>query len=297
MTKGLRLEPVRLEMAPVFFGVIKASQPEFSRWFVWAGEPRLDASQAYAAESEAGWESGTSFNFAIYLGDELIGNISLRVDRRFPELASLSYWMGTAWQGQGYTSEAAEAVRDLGFDQAGLARQELVAGVENLASQRVAEKMGMRREGLMRSAAWSGGGEPYDAYLYAMLRDDARRDTGERYEGDRPQPVLTEPDFARAREVSSGLVTAVVQDAGVGDVLMVAHMNDEAYRRTLETGRAWFWSRSRQKLWEKGETSADYLDVSSITLDCDGDAVLLQVSPHGPACHTGARTCFHNPAK
>jgi phosphoribosyl-AMP cyclohydrolase len=100
---------------------------------------------------------------------------------------------------------------------------------------------------------------------------------------------MTAPDFSR------GLVTAVVQDAADGTVLMVAHMDQEAYRRTLDSGHAWFWSRSRERLWEKGESSGNYLDVKSVTIDCDGDAVLLQVAPHGPACHTGERSCFHNP--
>jgi phosphoribosyl-AMP cyclohydrolase len=76
---------------------------------------------------------------------------------------------------------------------------------------------------------------------------------------------------------------------------MVAHMNEEAYARTLATGHAWFWSRSRGELWEKGATSGNFLVVDTVTLDCDGDAVLLAVSPAGPACHTGARSCFHNP--
>lgn len=107
---------------------------------------------------------------------------------------------------------------------------------------------------------------------------------------DAQEPALTEPDF------SGGLVTAVVQDADDRTVLMVAHMNEEAYRRTLDSHRAWFWSRSREQLWQKGETSGNFLDVDSVTIDCDGDAVLLQVHPYGSACHTGARSCFHNPA-
>ena len=93
------------------------------------------------------------------------------------------------------------------------------------------------------------------------------------------------PDFSRE------LVTAVVQDAGSGEVLMVAHMDQEAWARTLETGRAWFHSRSRG-LWEKGATSGSYMDVVEVRLDCDRDAVLLRVRPQGPACHTGARSCF-----
>src|ERR1700694_5468450 len=104
------------------------------------------------------------------------------------------------------------------------------------------------------------------------------------------EPTIDAPD------VSTGLVTAVVQDVDDGAVLMVAHMNEDAYRRTLDTRRAWFLSRSRAQLWQKGETSGNFLDVESVTIDCDGDAVLLRVHPHGAACHTGARSCFHNPA-
>ena len=95
-----------------------------------------------------------------------------------------------------------------------------------------------------------------------------------------------QPDFRR------GLITAVVQDEADGTVLMVAHMNEEAYRRTLATKQAWFWSRSRAQLWEKGATSGNRMDVVSVALDCDQDAVLVRVHPHGPACHTGKRSCF-----
>ena len=92
-----------------------------------------------------------------------------------------------------------------------------------------------------------------------------------------------------------GLITAVVQDASSGDVLMVAHMNRDAWETTLRTRRATFYSRSRQRLWEKGETSGNTMHVRDVTLDCDGDAVLLSVHPDGPACHTGERSCFHRP--
>jgi phosphoribosyl-ATP pyrophosphohydrolase/phosphoribosyl-AMP cyclohydrolase len=89
-----------------------------------------------------------------------------------------------------------------------------------------------------------------------------------------------------------GLKAAIVQDAGDGRVLMLAWMNDEALRRTRETGEAWFWSRSRRELWHKGETSGNTLDVEEIHEDCDGDAILLRVRPAGPACHNGSRSCF-----
>lgn len=89
-----------------------------------------------------------------------------------------------------------------------------------------------------------------------------------------------------------GLVTAVVQDVHSGGVLMVAHMNASAWQTTLDTGLATFWSRSRQQLWVKGETSGSRLHVREVRLDCDGDAVLLRVDADGPACHTGAVSCF-----
>lgn len=89
-----------------------------------------------------------------------------------------------------------------------------------------------------------------------------------------------------------GLVTAVVQDADTGAVLMVAWMNAEALRLTQQTGEAYFWSRSRGELWHKGATSGNVMYVREIRLDCDGDTLLLRVDPAGPACHTGAISCF-----
>jgi phosphoribosyl-AMP cyclohydrolase / phosphoribosyl-ATP pyrophosphohydrolase len=88
------------------------------------------------------------------------------------------------------------------------------------------------------------------------------------------------------------LRAAIVQDAGDGRVLMLAWMNDEAERLTRETGEAWFWSRSRQELWRKGETSGNTLAVEEVRDDCDGDALLVRVRPAGPACHTGSTSCF-----
>ncbi len=85
-----------------------------------------------------------------------------------------------------------------------------------------------------------------------------------------------------------GLVPAIAQDAKTGQVLMMAYMDAEALRRTLESGQAWFYSRSRKELWHKGATSGHYLNVRGVSLDCDGDTILLQVEPTGPACHTGA---------
>ena len=91
-----------------------------------------------------------------------------------------------------------------------------------------------------------------------------------------------------------GLVPAVVQDAHTRLVLMLAYMNAESLKRTLETGETWFWSRSRAQLWHKGETSGHTQRVVDVFLDCDGDALVVRVEPAGPACHTGQTTCFHN---
>ncbi|OYY71227.1 phosphoribosyl-AMP cyclohydrolase [Sphingomonas sp. 28-63-12] len=91
---------------------------------------------------------------------------------------------------------------------------------------------------------------------------------------------------------SAGLITAVVTDRVSGDLLMVAHMNADALAATQAGGEAVFWSRSRQALWKKGETSGNILKVADIRIDCDQDAVWLIVDPAGPACHTGATSCF-----
>jgi phosphoribosyl-ATP pyrophosphohydrolase/phosphoribosyl-AMP cyclohydrolase len=88
------------------------------------------------------------------------------------------------------------------------------------------------------------------------------------------------------------LKPAIVQDARTGRLLMLAWMDEEAERRTRETGEAWFWSRSRQRLWRKGETSGNTLAVDELRDDCDGDALLLRVTPAGPTCHTGSVSCF-----
>jgi phosphoribosyl-AMP cyclohydrolase len=92
---------------------------------------------------------------------------------------------------------------------------------------------------------------------------------------------------------ADGLVTGVVTDAGTGEPLMVAHLNAEALVRTMSSGEAWFWSRSRGRLWKKGESSGNVLRVVEIRIDCDQDAVWLRAEPAGPACHTGARSCFY----
>lgn len=89
-----------------------------------------------------------------------------------------------------------------------------------------------------------------------------------------------------------GLIPAIVQDADTDEVLMLGYMSEESLDKTWKTGHVWFYSRSRQKLWHKGETSGNYLILKEIWQDCDKDTLLLRVKPAGPVCHTGNRTCF-----
>ncbi|MAP63255.1 MAG: phosphoribosyl-AMP cyclohydrolase [Microbacterium sp.] len=98
--------------------------------------------------------------------------------------------------------------------------------------------------------------------------------------------------IARVAFNADGLVAAIVQQWDTREVLMLGWMDAEALRRTLTQGRATYWSRSRQEYWRKGDTSGHYQEVRGMRLDCDGDAILVSVEQHGPACHTGTRTCF-----
>lgn len=107
-------------------------------------------------------------------------------------------------------------------------------------------------------------------------------------------PETGSPPLAeQIRWDEQGLVPAIVQDDLTGQVLMLAYMNQEALERTLKTGEAHFWSRSRQALWHKGESSGNIQRVRAVHVDCDGDTLLVLVDPAGPACHTGRRTCFY----
>ncbi|MEM5516074.1 phosphoribosyl-AMP cyclohydrolase [Henriciella sp. AS95] len=102
-----------------------------------------------------------------------------------------------------------------------------------------------------------------------------------------------EAQTLRPKFDSDGLIAAIAQDAETGEVLMLAWMNADALQQTIETGLATYWSRSRRKLWVKGETSASLQHIVEIRVDCDQDAVLLKVRKDGPACHTGRRSCFY----
>jgi len=103
--------------------------------------------------------------------------------------------------------------------------------------------------------------------------------------------------FIRSLNFKKGLVTAVIRDSKTKDVLMVAHMNEEAVLKTLTTGMMHYWSRSRRKLWMKGEESKHYQRVRDVFVDCDGDALLFDVEQSGGACHDGYRSCFYRKVK
>lgn len=106
---------------------------------------------------------------------------------------------------------------------------------------------------------------------------------------------LESTDEFTPRFDASGLIACIVADAASGEVLMLAHMNEEALERTIKTGEAWFWSRSRRELWRKGESSGNVLAISEMRVDCDQDALLIRVkvAGQGVACHTGRRSCFY----
>lgn len=106
---------------------------------------------------------------------------------------------------------------------------------------------------------------------------------------------LDDLKFDELRFDERGLIPAIVQDARTREVLTLAYMNRESLSRTIETRQTWFWSRSRNELWHKGETSGNTQEVVDLVADCDGDAIVVLVNPAGPACHTGARSCFDLP--
>lgn len=104
--------------------------------------------------------------------------------------------------------------------------------------------------------------------------------------------VLTSSDLLKTVDFSKGLVPAIIVDAANGEVLMLAYMNEESLKRTVESKKTWFFSRSRGKLWNKGETSGHFQYVKAIEIDCDNDTLLIKVKQIGAACHTGNRSCF-----
>lgn len=104
----------------------------------------------------------------------------------------------------------------------------------------------------------------------------------------------TVKNFKDLKLSENGLIPAIIQDYLSGEVLMLAYMNEEAFNKTIETGKTWFYSRSRKNLWNKGATSGNYQDVKEMLIDCDRDTLLIKVMQTGVACHTGNRSCFYS---
>jgi len=111
---------------------------------------------------------------------------------------------------------------------------------------------------------------------------------------DEQLPIELPTDIAERLKSDLDLIPAIAQDAKTGEVLMLAYMNRQSLALTLKSGRATYWSRSRNELWEKGATSGNTQKVLALSLDCDGDAILIKVEQSGAACHTGEQSCFHN---
>jgi phosphoribosyl-ATP pyrophosphohydrolase/phosphoribosyl-AMP cyclohydrolase len=125
-----------------------------------------------------------------------------------------------------------------------------------------------------------------------MQNDECRMMNDERWTMEEPENWATEQP-SNLKFDANGLIPTVVQDANTKDVLTLAYMNAESLAKTLESGETWFYSRSRQELWHKGGTSGNTQKVIEIRYDCDADALLVLVQPNGPACHTGAASCFY----
>jgi ribosomal-protein-serine acetyltransferase len=170
-TDRLRLEPIGPEHAEELWRATEASLPELRPWMFWAAGADQDSTRAFAEEAGREWAEGIAYHFAIRDRDGLAGALGIEVPVPVRRLGEIGYWVASARAGRGYATEAGAAVVAFGFDALGLYRLELRAGVENLASQRVAEKLGFRREGALRRGCPLADGA-YDGFLYGLLATD-----------------------------------------------------------------------------------------------------------------------------
>ena len=172
-TRRLRLEPLGPGHAEGLWAATAASLPELRRWLQWARDVNEAASRAFAERAPEDWACGRDFAFAVLAGSELTGTVALHAPR-VESLGEIGYCTRTDLGGRGYATEATAAVVAFAFDRVGLYRLELRAGVDNVASQRVAEKVGFRREGTLRQGCPISPTEGYDCHLYGLLAGDAR---------------------------------------------------------------------------------------------------------------------------
>ncbi|MGH2710291.1 MAG: GNAT family N-acetyltransferase [Actinomycetota bacterium] len=171
LTERLLLEPVTPEHVPAIWAATEASLPELRTWMTWAKQASEANSKEFAERAADDWEAGRDYVFAIMKEGEYLGGVGLH-SYRLDGLGELGYWIRTDRAGQGYTTEAGEALVAFAFDVVKLYRLELRTGVENHASQRVAEKLGFRKEGTLRQGAPLGTEGGYDCYIYGLLAED-----------------------------------------------------------------------------------------------------------------------------
>jgi RimJ/RimL family protein N-acetyltransferase len=172
-TARLVLEPVEAAHADGLWQATETSLAELRRWLVWAEDASADTTAAFTHEAVRDWDEGIAYQFAMVEEDEVVGAIGIDVLRPIHRLGDLGYWIRTDRAGRGLTSEAGRAIVEFGFSVLGLHRLELRAGVDNVASQRVASKLGFRQEGRLREGCRSGTA-PYDCVLFGLLATDPR---------------------------------------------------------------------------------------------------------------------------
>ena len=172
-TERLRLEPIGPNLADELWEASKASLLELRRWMWWANEASLESTRAFAEDTERQRREGMSYQFAVRDDLGVAGAMGIDIHGAERRIGEVGYWIHTDRAGQGYGTEAGHAVVDFAFADLGLYRLELRAGVENRASQRVAEKLGFRREGTLRQGCPLGR-TGYDCYLYGLLASDPR---------------------------------------------------------------------------------------------------------------------------
>jgi ribosomal-protein-serine acetyltransferase len=171
LTERLLLEPVTPDHVPAMWAATESSLRELRRWMPWARQASRGNSTEFAERAEDDWAAGRDYVFAVMRGGEYIGGVGLH-SYRLEGLGELGYWVRSDMTGEGYATEAGGALVAFAFDMVGLYRLELRAGVDNHASQRVAEKLGFRREGTLRKGAPLGAEDGYDCHIYGLLAGD-----------------------------------------------------------------------------------------------------------------------------
>jgi ribosomal-protein-serine acetyltransferase len=170
-TDRLHLEPIEARHAAPLWEATEGSLGVLARWLPWAPTASPEATRAFTEEVERDWDEGTNFQFVIHDSDGVVGAMGLDVPVPIRRLGEMGYWIRSERTGRGYATEAGAAVVRFGFETLGLYRIELRAGTENLASQRVAHKLGFVREGVLRRGCPMGD-DGYDCYLYGLLASD-----------------------------------------------------------------------------------------------------------------------------